>query len=128
MLHILRNKLVKELEGYAECELTMESLKCIDTLAHAIKNIDKISEEEYSGRMSRTSYDGSYRSYDGGSYRSYDEGMSARRRDSMGRYASDSGYSGNEEEKLRKIIEQTPDERTRRNLEEFAAEMSRRSR
>lgn len=102
-LYELKDKLMKELEEYGSQEMSAGSLEVVDKLAHAIKNICKIIEsadEEYSGNYSRNirrysyeqggnSREGSYR---GGSYRSYARGRNARR-DSMGRYSGEGGYS-----------------------------------
>lgn len=87
-LYELKEMLCKELEEIGgKGELTAGSLSTIDTLAHAVKNLDKIieaKEDGYSGR-----YDGSY--HDG----SYARGRTGNvRRDSMGRYSSE-GYSRN---------------------------------
>ena len=137
-LYALKEMLCKELKNYGKKgELTAGSLEVIDKLAHALKNLNKVIEEEqYSGR----SYDGSYRgSYayengsmsDGGSYaRSMDDGSYARgrgsgaRRDSMGRYAS-AGYSRHNDMvmELRELMQDAPDERTRMELEKFINKM-----
>ena len=68
---------------------------------------------------------GSYRggSYEGGSYEggSYARGRGRNaRRDSMGRYSSERGYSRDPEEmadQLRELMEQAPDENIRRGVE-----------
>lgn len=85
-LYELKEKLCKELEGYASEPISASTLKDIDMLVHATKNICKIiekcEEEEYAEAYAMAnggSYRGSYRggSYaqGGGSYRgSYDEG------------------------------------------------------
>ena len=102
-LYELKEKLMKELEEYGKQDLTAGSLEVVDKLSHSIKNICKIiesyeDEEGYS--MRGRSYDdgtdgmnrrGSYR----GSYRSsYARGRGSNvKRDSMGRYARDGGYS-----------------------------------
>lgn len=92
----LKEMLCDELEKYSDRnELSMTALKEVDTLAHAIKNIDKIiesAEGEYSE-------DGDWRamgSYNrGSSYarRSMRSGNSyaRRKRDSMGRYSRADG-------------------------------------
>jgi len=86
----LKEKLCKELKSYNDKELNTTTLASIDTLAHAIKNINKIIEayedEEASYGMM---YDNRIMPRSAGSYGSY--GMS-RNRDSMGRY-SRNGYS-----------------------------------
>lgn len=132
-------------------ELTANTLEFVDTLAHAGKNIDKIIERceaEEQGYSSRGSYadgyDGttyyrmrsmpgvSYRggSYGGGSY-GRDGGSFARgrgrnaRRDSMGRYSSDGGYSREDglANELRELIERAPDEMTRQKYQRMLDEM-----
>lgn len=125
-LYSLKDKLIKELEEYGRKDLSESSLKIVDTLAHAAKNIGKVIEccedEEYSNRgYSRrrgmsygdgASYDyvrpdGSYR--DGGaSYRGRGAGA---KRDSMGRY-SRSDMS----EELRMLMDKAPDEHTKEEL------------
>ena len=50
-LYELRHKLCNELKSYAGKELSASTLTMVDTLAHAIKNIDKVivmSEKEAS--------------------------------------------------------------------------------
>lgn len=106
-LYELKRMLCDELKEYGKKgELSAGSLSTIDTLAHAVKNLDKIIEaydSEYSGR--------SYR-YDDGMYRgrSY-----ARRRDSMGRYSRDDGFA----EELRELMKDAPDETVRQKLQKL---------
>lgn len=59
----------------------------------------------------------------GGSY-ARGRGRSARR-DSMGRYANEGGYSrtGDMVEDLRKLMREAPDEHTRMKLQQFISEM-----
>ncbi|MBP5728769.1 MAG: hypothetical protein J6Y48_16985 [Clostridia bacterium] len=119
-LYELKEKLMKELNEYASQEMSAGSLEVIDKLTHAIKNICKIieaaEEEEYSGRgqgggnysrnyrYSREGMGGGRYAYEGGqggggSRYSREGGSYARgrggnaRRDSMGRYSSEGGYS-----------------------------------
>lgn len=143
-LYALKEMLCKELKNYGKKgELTAGSLDVIDKLTHALKNlnkvIEKIEEEQYSGRSYDGSYRGSYayengsmsnggsyaRSMDDGSYGSYARGRgSGARRDSMGRYAS-AGYSRNNDlvMELRELMQDAPDERTRMELEKFINKM-----
>lgn len=104
-LNMLFEKLCEELCECGQKELNMESLKTIDTLAHAAKNVLKVMEGCEGG--------GSYAYYDedprttamGGSMRgSYNDGGSyggsyrmSGKRDSMGRYsrADGGGMSSN---------------------------------
>ena len=128
-LYELREKLCKELKEYSMKEVTASSLTMIDTLAHALKNIDKVIEKceeeegEYSNRPSFES--GSMRgSYDGYS-RMYSRDASYRRnRDSMGRYSRD-GYSGHGDmmPELEEFMRNAPDERTRQTVREIMNKM-----
>lgn len=93
----LRDKLVDELVEQGKKDGTLNNL---DTLAHTIKNIDKIittemehPKEEYSGRYPyyNTPYSGNM----GYMMPDYRDGWSqARRRDSMGRYSSGTDLIG----------------------------------
>ena len=140
-LYELKERLLQELEEYGSKELSTGTLEVVDRLSHAIKNICKIIEmkedEEYSGDMmggmGGTSYarggnrggssnrGGSYRgSYEGrgGSY-ARGRGSNARR-NSMGRYSSERGYSRDGEDladQLRDLMEDAPDETIRRDME-----------
>ena len=126
-LYELKEKLERELKKYNNEEVTTNSLEVIDKLSHAIKNLDKIVEkhEEVEGGSYGYNYENSYRnSYRGN--RSYNNGGSyARgrgrnaRRDSMGRYASEGGYSrhGDMVEELREMMMEAPNEEIRREYE-----------
>lgn len=126
-IYELKDMLMKELKEYGmKGEMTAGSLDVVDKLAHTIKNLDKIietyEEEEYS---SRGSYEGSYR---GGNNRnrSYRGGSYARRReqgrDNMGRFE---GYSrdGDMVERLRDLMNDAPDERTRQEFQRLVTRM-----
>lgn len=150
-LYELKEKLMEELEKYGEEELTAGSLEVVDKLSHAIKNLHKIiekcEEEEYSmeggsyarggnqggGRSNRSYARGgqgggqSNRSYAQGGQSSYARGRGRNaRRDSMGRYASDGGYSmGSEDmvEELYGLMEDATDEKTRKEIERLAKKL-----
>ena len=126
-LEELKEMLCEELEEYGSKEkLDMGGLEIVDKLAHAIKNIDKIMESEYSeGRSYRGSYrgnygEGSYRgNYGEESYRSYVRGRGRNaRRDSMGRYAS-----ADMRMEIERLMDEAPDEETRMKLERFMQSM-----
>lgn len=135
----LKEKLCKELEEYGKKDLSAGTLDVVDKLSHAIKNIDKIiekyEEEEYSGDMMNNrmmggtayarrgrggSYRGSY-AYEGGMGGSYARGRTGNvRRDSMGRYSSERGYSRDAADladQLRDLMEDAPDETIRKDME-----------
>lgn len=82
----LKEKLCKELKSYNDKELNTTTLASIDTLAHAIKNIDKIIEAYEMEDASYGMYDYRMMPRSNGSY------ATSRNRDSMGRY-SRNGYS-----------------------------------
>ena len=111
-IYELRDKLCKELDGYGTKELSAGSLSTIDTLAHAVKNLDKILEgEEYSNRGS----------YDWG--RMYRDGSYARRRDGMGRYSRNYSRDGDMVERLRDLMNDAPDDRTRQEIQRLVTKM-----
>ena len=139
-LHELKEKLLKELEEYGgNAKFSKEDVETIKYMASAIDHICNISEDE-EGYSNHYPYymDGSYD--DGmkrnGSYRgrSY-AGRRNARRDSMGRYARDGGYSnrsyrgysrdGKEEyiEQLRGMMEDAPDASTRSEIQRLADKM-----
>lgn len=107
-------------------ELSGSDLEYVDKLTHSLKSIKAIiamteGEDGYSGRNSYR--DGSYRggsyrdggSYDGGSYRG--RGRTAKR-DSMGRYSREGGYSRADDFRsmLSEVIEHAPNSETRERL------------
>ena len=118
-LYELKEKLCKELKRYNNEDVTTNTLDVIDKLAHAIKNIDKIIEkyEEEEGN----SYGYSYNNYGNrGSRNSYGRGRGRNaKRDAMGRYSSDSGYSrhGDVAEQLREMMMDAPNDEIRREYE-----------
>ena len=146
----LKEMLCKELDEITrKGELSAGTLDTVDKLTHAIKSIETImameesgySRENGGGGMSNRgrSYDG--RSYEGGSYddRPYYEGSggmsNARgrgrnaRRDSMGRYASNDGYSYADAKEdmmteLRDLMQDAPDEETRKEFKRFMNKLS----
>lgn len=131
-LYDLKDMLCEELEDYADKgNLDMNKLHEIDTLAHAIKNIDKIidkedgySERRYSERGAYENYRGSYGDSYGDSYGR--DGYSTRRgrtgnvrRDSMGRYARATDMRM----EIERLMDEAPDEETRMKLERFMQSM-----
>ena len=136
-LYELKEKLMEELEKYGQEELTPGSLEVVDKLSHAIKNLHKIiekcEEEDYSmedGMSMNYARRGRPYAYEGqGGNQSYarrgqsyarGRGRNAKR-DSRGRYASEGGYSGTDEmiEELYGLMEDAPDDKTRKEFERF---------
>lgn len=108
-------------------ELSISDVQYADTLAHLKKNLLKSEEmmeefdEGYSSEMrpmNGTMRGSSYR-YDGGMSYARGRGRNAKR-DSMGRYSSERGYSRDGMEmadQLRNLMEDAPDESVRRDIE-----------
>lgn len=93
----------------------------IDQLTHALKSVKAtiaMMEDE-------DGYSGYYPMHDRGSYRSY-RGSYARnaRRDSMGRYSGETGYSRNGMvDELRDLMDEAKDERTRQEFQRFISKI-----
>ena len=126
----LKEKLIEELGDYSENgKFSKEDVEAIKYIASGIDHICNIVErDEYSNDSG--SDDGSYGSYTDGSsgayrrggrgYRgSYARGRGARR-DSMGRYSSENGYSRAADEmvmELRELMDDAPDQQTKQEME-----------
>lgn len=109
---VLSDKLSEKTRRVKNGGMSDGDLETIDKLTHALASVKKImafmeDEDGYSGLGGyRDSYRGSYR---GGSY--------ARKRDSMGRYSRERGYSRNDlADKMRELMEDAPDDRTRQEI------------
>lgn len=115
-LYNLKDMLCRELKQYGKSgELSLSSLEMIDTLAHAAKNVEKIIECEDKAEYSRRN------EYSNGGYY-YDDGNSYRRgRDRMGRFVSRDGSEM--ARKLRGMMEDAPDEASRREIQRLAEKM-----
>lgn len=118
-LHELKDKLLKELKDYASKSSLNPS--DVETIRNLISGINKIceytdaeEEKEYSNRMSHTypmnSFTTGYEGYDGHDS-AYARGRMRARRDSMGRYSGEYGYSRNDEfmSKLYEVMEEAPE-------------------
>lgn len=130
-IYELKDKLCEELEEYGDKKLDAGSLEVIDKLAHTVKNLDKIIEK-YEDEDYSSAYDDSMTggSYERGGNRYGSRYAMARgdgrgrgrnaRRDSMGRYSSDSRMMVDE---LRELMNDAPDERTRMEFKRFIEKM-----
>ena len=115
-IYELKEMLCKQLEDYGKKgEMSAAILERVDMLAHAVKNLDKIIEN-YEG----TGYSGSncYRN-------SYDDRGYSNKRDSMGRYARDGGYSrgGDLVDQLRGMMGEAHDDRTRQEIQRLVSRL-----
>lgn len=131
-------------------ELSGSDLEYVDKLTHALKSIKttvamiEAEEDEdsgYSGGYWPMSYEGGQGgsnarggnrggsnrggSYNGGSYASYARGRRNAKRDSMGRYSREGGYSreGDFRMMLQEAMTNAPDEQTRMKLQRMMNEM-----
>lgn len=122
-LEELREILCRELEEIAgKGELTAGALDTVDKLTHTLKNLDKImmGENGYSGAGDWYAMG----NYGRGMYRDdrYDTSYRGRKRDSMGRY-SRADAREDMAEKLRRMMDDAPDSRTREALEKALRSM-----
>lgn len=96
--------------------MTDGDLETIDKLTHTLASIKKVmafidDEEGYSGMG-------------GGSYRDNYRGSYARKRDSMGRYSGERGYSRNAlADKMRDLMMDAPDDRTRQEIQRMVEKL-----
>ena len=127
---------MEDLERKAEKDgkLTAAEVQYLDTLAHTKKNILKSEEmmEDAEYSMAGGSY-GSYArgggrsrggSYEGGSYARGRRGNV--RRDSMGRYSREGGYSRAEDDfrmELEELMAEAPNERVKQKMQGIMSEM-----
>jgi len=107
---------LKDVTRKAKNGISSGDLENIDKLTHSIASIKKImafmEDDEYSGSWP----DGSYRNMYRGSYGH--GGSYARKRDSMGRYSGERGYSRNTlADKMRDLMMDAPDDRTRQEMQ-----------
>ena len=119
-LYEMRDNLLDELKGYSRKEdLNVDSLEVIEAISTTVKNLDKIIDREeggYSNGYAPYSYDDRRMSNN-----SYARGRGTyAKRDSMGRYSSNYGYSRNNDGMITELSEMAmsmPDERTRQQIQ-----------
>lgn len=133
MLHGLCRALTEELETISEKihkagGMSAGDLDTVDKLSHALKCVKTVlamteAEDDYSYDGGGSSNRGG-RSYDGG--RSYEDRSYARgrgrgaKRDSMGRYSREAGYSYAEDmDEIREMIRVLPEEKRRMLMNEL---------
>lgn len=110
----LKRNLCEELEKYGQKDtISAGDLERVDTLAHAVKNLDKILMCEDSGYSQSGDWYAMGKYGDG--YRG-DVSYRGRKRDNMGRYSRNDAKH-DITDKLRRMAEDAPDSRTREALE-----------
>ena len=123
-IYKLRETLCKELDEYGNrSQIDKNSLDIVDTLAHALKNIDKVIESkgEYSGYSRGTIEDGMGH-YHWPNYTRYSErrSMDSGRGNSY-RYSRDNDMV----EQLREMMDEVQDDGTRNDLRKLISKMER---
>lgn len=124
LLHEQLGDLVRKIKNNG---MSTGDLEKLDKLTHSLKSVkgtmqmEQAEEDGYSGMYP---YMGGYGYNRGGSYGndggSYARGRTNARRDSMGRYSGERGYSRNDlSDKMRELMEDAPDERTRREIQQM---------
>ena len=113
---------ISEVSRKTKNGMSAGDLEMIDKLTHSLASVKKImafmdDEGEYSGYYPMG---GSYRDSYRGSYR----GSYARKRDSMGRYSGERGYSRNAlADKMRDLMMDAPDDRTRQEIQRMVEKL-----
>lgn len=129
-MHKLMEYICNELEEYerkaGSGKLSMQDIEYIDKLAHIKKSLLSADEmwddSEYSN--AGMSYARGGRSYRGGSYAG-GRGRNAKR-DSMGRYSRDGGYSMAEDDfrmEIEELMQSAPNDHVRQKLRGIMSEM-----
>ena len=123
LCEVLSDKLADKTRKVKNGVMSDGDLETIDKLTHSLASVKKIMafmEDEdgysgYDGGSYRNSYRGSY-ARNGGSY--------ARKRDSMGRYSGERGYSRNAlADKMRDLMMDAPDDRTRQEIQRMVEKL-----
>lgn len=132
-LYELKEKLMRELEDYSENgKFSKDDVEAIKYITSAIDHICNImeNEDEYSnaGMMGGGPYsyadDGRGGNRGGRSNRSYARGRGRNaRRDRMGRYSSEGGYSYDFKVDLEELMQDAPNERVKMKLREVMQEI-----
>lgn len=126
LLHEQISDLIRKIKNSG---MTNSDLEQLDKLTHSLKSVKgtmKMEEEDEEGYSGMYPYMGGYRgSYDrGGMGGSYARGRKNARRDSMGRYSGERGYSRNDlADKMRELMEDAPDERTRMDIQRMVEKL-----
>lgn len=135
-LEQIKDEVIEKIESTYKDHSNLEPavLDYLDKLAHFGKNLGKLCESNDEGFSMRSYRDGMSRgrsyegSYEGGSFggEAYARGRRNARRDSMGRYSREEGYSRGTwdmVDQIEDLIREAPDEQTRQELQRIAGKM-----
>ena len=117
---VLSDKIAEKTRKIKNGGMSDGDLDTVDKLTHALASVKKImafmeDEDGYSGDWMGGPYRNSYRN-------SYARG--GRRRDSMGRYSGEYGYSRNDlADKMRDLMRSAPDDRTRQEMQRMVEKL-----
>ena len=116
LCEIIAEKIAEKTRKIKTGRMDDGDLETIDKLTHTMASIKKIMAfDEDGGESYRASYRGPY---------SRNMGNYARKRDSMGRYSGERGYSRTDlVEKLRDLMMDAPDDRTRQEIQRMVDKM-----
>jgi len=119
LCEILSEKIADKTRRIKSNGMSDGDLDTIDKLTHSLASVKKIlafmEDDGYSGNYP-TDYRGVYRG-------SYARGRNARR-DSMGRYSGEHGYSRNDlADRMRDLMRDAPDDRTRQDIQRLVEKM-----
>ena len=120
---LVSEKLTEKIRKVRNSGMSDGDLETLDKLTHTLASTKKImafmEDEGYSGNYPmggsyRDAYRGSYNR--GGSY--------AQKRDRMGRYSGERGYSRNDlADKMRELMMDAPDDRTRQEMQRMVEKL-----
>ena len=116
---VLSDKISEKVRKIKSGGMSDGDLETVDKLTHSLASVKKImafmEDDGYSGNY----YDGSYRNSYRGSY-----ARGGRRRDSMGRYSGEYGYSRSDlADKMRELMKDAPDDRTRQEMQRMVEKL-----
>lgn len=125
-LYELKEKLMRELEDYSENgKFSKDDVEAIKYITSAIDHICNIVEDAESEEYSNRYEDGmSYARGRGRSYARTGRGRgTGARRESMGRYSREGGYSYDFKADLEELMQDAPNERIRQKMHELMREI-----
>jgi len=124
LLHEQISDLIRKVKNSG---MSTGDLEKLDKLTHSLKSVkgtmqmEQAEEDGYSGMYP---YMGGYGRGSYGNGGGMGGGSYARKRDSMGRYSRERGYSRNDlSDKLRELMEEAPDEHARKKIQRLIEDM-----
>lgn len=126
LLHEQISDLIRKIKNNG---MSTGDLEKLDKLTHSLKSVkgtmqmEQADEEGYSGYYPYMGGYG-YENRNGGASRGSQGGSYARKRDRMGRYSGEYGYSRNDlADKMRELMNDAPDDRTRQEIQRMVEKL-----